>query len=48
MSVGYEYERLPVPVTQPGCAGGVRITAGVVADTERCVTAMEDILCAEP
>ncbi|HXT70475.1 MAG TPA: histidinol-phosphate transaminase [Vicinamibacterales bacterium] len=28
----------------PGCAGCVRITAGVVADTRACVTAMEEAL----
>jgi histidinol-phosphate aminotransferase len=32
----------------PGCAGCIRITAGVVEHTARCVSAMEDILCAEP
>lgn len=31
---------------EPGCAGGVRIGTGVVAHTERCVTAMEELLCA--
>jgi histidinol-phosphate aminotransferase len=30
----------------PGCAGCVRITAGVVAATERCLTALEDVLAA--
>jgi histidinol-phosphate aminotransferase len=33
---------------EPGCAGCVRITAGVVEHTERCVAALEDVLCAEP
>ena len=32
----------------PGCAGCVRITAGVVEHTERCLSAMEEILCAAP
>jgi histidinol-phosphate aminotransferase len=31
-----------------GCAGCVRITAGVVEHTERCLAAMEEILCAAP
>jgi histidinol-phosphate aminotransferase len=31
--------------TQPGCAGCVRITAGVVAHTEACVRALEEVLC---
>lgn len=30
----------------PGCAGCVRITTGVVEHTERCLSAMEEILCA--
>lgn len=30
---------------QPGCDGCLRITAGVVAHTEACVRAMEEILC---
>lgn len=33
---------------QPGCAGCVRITAGVVEHTERCVAVMEEVLCARP
>lgn len=32
----------------PGCDGCVRITAGVVEHTARCVEAMEEILCAAP
>jgi histidinol-phosphate aminotransferase len=32
----------------PGCAGCVRITAGVVEHTGRCLSAMEDILCGAP
>ena len=31
---------------EPGCAGCIRITAGIVAHTERCLAALEDILCA--
>ena len=33
---------------EPGCEGCVRITAGVVEHTERCLAALEEILCAEP
>jgi len=29
---------------QPGCAGCIRITAGVVAHTQRCLEALEDVL----
>ena len=29
----------------PGCDGCIRVTTGVVADTERCLDAMEDFLC---
>jgi len=32
--------------TEPGCAGCVRITAGIVAHTRRCIEVMEQILCA--
>jgi len=32
----------------PGCDGCVRITAGVVEHTARCVAAMEEMLCAAP
>jgi histidinol-phosphate aminotransferase len=32
--------------TEPGCAGCIRITAGVVAHTEQALAALEDILCA--
>jgi histidinol-phosphate aminotransferase len=32
--------------SEPGCEGCVRVTAGVVEHTVRCVTAMEEILCA--
>jgi len=33
---------------EAGCEGCVRITAGVVVHTARCVAAMEEILCAAP
>jgi len=32
--------------TEPGCAGCIRITAGVLAHTELALAALEDILCA--
>jgi len=32
--------------TQPGCAGCIRITTGVVEHTEACVRALEEVLCA--
>jgi histidinol-phosphate aminotransferase len=32
--------------TQPGCAGCIRITTGLVEHTRLCIEAMEDILCA--
>jgi histidinol-phosphate aminotransferase len=32
----------------PGCEGCVRITAGVIEHTERCLSAVEEILCAAP
>jgi histidinol-phosphate aminotransferase len=32
--------------TQPGCAGCVRVTTGLVAHTRACIDAMEEILCA--
>ena len=31
--------------TQPGCAGCVRITTGVVEHTRRCVAAIEEVVC---
>jgi histidinol-phosphate aminotransferase len=31
---------------EPGCAGAVRITAGVVEHTRACIAAMEEFLCA--
>jgi histidinol-phosphate aminotransferase len=33
---------------QPGCEACIRITAGVLAHTEACVDAMEDVLCEKP
>jgi histidinol-phosphate aminotransferase len=30
----------------PGCAGCIRITAGIVDDTKACVTALEEVVCA--
>lgn len=32
--------------TQPGCAGCIRITTGLVEHTRQCIEAMEEILCA--
>jgi histidinol-phosphate aminotransferase len=32
--------------TEPGCAGCIRIGAGIVAHTRRCVEVMEEVLCA--
>jgi histidinol-phosphate aminotransferase len=32
--------------TEPGCAGCVRIGAGVVEHTRRCIAVMEEVLCA--
>jgi len=32
--------------SEPGCAGCIRITAGVLAHTEQALAALEDILCA--
>ena len=34
--------------TEPGCAGSIRIAAGIVAHTRRCIEAFEEILCAAP
>jgi histidinol-phosphate aminotransferase len=34
--------------TEPGCAGAVRITAGIVEHTRACVAAMEEFLCGRP
>jgi histidinol-phosphate aminotransferase len=33
---------------EPGCAGCVRITAGVVAHTQACLAALEEVLCDAP
>ncbi len=32
--------------TEPGCAGCIRITAGILAHTEQALAALEDVLCA--
>lgn len=32
--------------TEPGCAGCIRMTAGIVAHTDACLAALEEILCA--
>ena len=32
--------------SEPGCAGCIRITAGIVAHTDACLAALEEILCA--
>jgi histidinol-phosphate aminotransferase len=32
--------------TEPGCAGCIRIGAGIVDHTRRCIAVMEDVLCA--
>ena len=34
--------------TEPGCAGCIRIGAGIVEHTRRCITVMEEVLCAAP
>lgn len=34
--------------TEPGCAGCIRIGAGIVEHTTRCIAVMEDVLCAAP
>ena len=31
--------------TEPGCAGSIRIAAGIVEHTTRCVAVMEEVLC---
>jgi histidinol-phosphate aminotransferase len=33
---------------EPGCAGCVRITTGIVEHTRRAIAAMEEVLCDEP
>ena len=32
--------------TEPGCAGCIRITTGLVAHTRRCIEVIEEVLCA--
>jgi histidinol-phosphate aminotransferase len=32
--------------TEPGCAGCIRISTGIVAHTKRCIAVMEEVLCA--
>jgi histidinol-phosphate aminotransferase len=32
--------------TEPGCAGRIRVGAGIVAHTRRCIEVMEEVLCA--
>ena len=32
--------------TEPGCAGCIRIAAGIVEHTKRCIAVMEEVLCA--
>ncbi len=34
--------------TEPGCAGCIRIGAGVVDHTKRCIEVLEEVLCAAP
>lgn len=34
--------------TEPGCSGCIRIAAGIVEHTKRCIAAMEEVLCAAP
>jgi histidinol-phosphate aminotransferase len=34
--------------TEPGCAGCIRIGAGIVEHTKRCVDVLEEVLCAAP
>jgi histidinol-phosphate aminotransferase len=34
--------------TEPGCAGCIRIGAGVVEHTKRCIEVLEEVLCAAP
>jgi len=34
--------------TEPGCAGCIRIAAGIVAHTLRCIAVIEEVLCAAP
>ena len=34
--------------TEPGCAGCIRIATGIVEHTQRCITVIEEVLCAAP
>src|SRR2546428_808015 len=34
--------------SEPGCAGCIRIGAGIVDHTRRCISVMEEVLCATP
>jgi histidinol-phosphate aminotransferase len=34
--------------SEPGCAGRIRIVAGMVEHTRRCIAVMEEVLCAAP
>jgi histidinol-phosphate aminotransferase len=34
--------------TEPGCAGCIRIAAGIVEHTRRCIAVMDEVLCAAP
>jgi histidinol-phosphate aminotransferase len=34
--------------TEPGCAGCIRIAAGIVDHTKRCIEVLEEVLCAAP
>jgi histidinol-phosphate aminotransferase len=34
--------------TEPGCAGRIRIGAGIVDHTKRCIEVIEEVLCAAP
>jgi histidinol-phosphate aminotransferase len=34
--------------TEPGCAGCIRIGAGIVEHTKRCIAVLEEVLCAAP
>jgi histidinol-phosphate aminotransferase len=32
--------------TEPGCDGCIRIGTGIVSHTQRCIAAMDEVLCA--
>ena len=34
--------------TEPGCAGSLRIAAGIIEHTQRAIAVMEEVLCAVP